>query len=95
MQITFEWDVEKNRINIEKHHISFYEAQKVFLDLDRVVLKDFNHSDNHEDRYFCIGKVENDIITVRFVVRNNSIRIFGAGYWRKGRNIYEKENKIY
>ena len=24
----------------------------------------------------------------------NRIRIFGAGYWRKGKKIYEKENKI-
>jgi len=93
MKFTFEWNEEKNKVNIEKHHISFYEAQKAFLDLNRVVLKDLNHS-NDEDRYFCLGKVEEHILTVRFAIRNNSIRIFGAGYWRKGKKIYEKENKI-
>lgn len=34
------------------------------------------------------------VATVRFTVRNDKIRIFGAGYWRQGKKIYEKENKI-
>lgn len=32
-------------------------------------------------------------MTVRFTYRERRIRIFGAGYWRKGKRIYEK-NKI-
>ena len=48
MQFSFEWDEEKNKINIEKHYISFYEAQKAFLDLNRVVLKDLDHSNNEK-----------------------------------------------
>jgi hypothetical protein len=40
------------------------------------------------------GKVEEHIVTVRFTYRNYKIRIIGAGYWRKGKKIYEKENKI-
>ncbi|WP_297823748.1 hypothetical protein [uncultured Paraglaciecola sp.] len=27
-------------------------------------------------------------------IEKNRIRIFGAGYWRKGKKIYEQENKI-
>lgn len=46
-------------------------------------------------RYYCFGKVGDDIITVRFTYRNNIIRIFGAGYWRKGKAIYAHENKIH
>lgn len=30
-------------------------------------------------------------MTVRFTYRQNRIRIIGAGYWRKGRDVYEKE----
>jgi len=93
MLYSFEWDEEKNEANIKKHLINFYEAQRAFLDTNRVLLKDIEHSDN-EDRYFCLGKVEQRIITVRFTVRNNFIRIFGAGYWRKGKKIYEKKNTI-
>lgn len=49
----------------------------------------------NEERFFCIGKVNEGIITVRFTYRHQKIRIFGAGYWRKGRKLYEKQNKIY
>ena len=31
---------------------------------------------------------------VRFTYRGETIRIIGAGYWRKGRRLYEKENPI-
>lgn len=43
-------------------------------------------------RYYCMGKVDNEIITVRFTYRKNIIRIIGAGFWRKERSLYEKEN---
>ncbi len=48
-----------------------------------------------EERYYCFGKVDENILTVRFIYRSNKIRIIGAGYWIKGKKIYEKENKIY
>ena len=35
--------------------------------------------------------VDGRIITVRFVYRERKIRIIGAGYWRKGKEYYEKE----
>lgn len=93
-QICFDWDETKNRSNIEKHHMSFYEAQKAFLDPNRIVLKDIEHS-SEEERYFCLGKINDNIVTVRFVNRDgNTIRIFGAGYWRKGKKIYEQKNKV-
>jgi hypothetical protein len=41
-----------------------------------------------------MGKVDGGIITVRFTFRNNTIRIFGAGYWRKGKKTYEEKNKL-
>ena len=41
-----------------------------------------------------MGKVADGILTVRFTWRGGTIRIIGAGYWRKGKHIYERENKI-
>ncbi|PKP39273.1 MAG: hypothetical protein CVT98_02455 [Bacteroidetes bacterium HGW-Bacteroidetes-15] len=58
------------------------------------IAKDLNHSQK-EKRYYCFGKVGDGIITVRFTYRNSVIRIIGAGYWRKGRKIYESQNQIY
>ena len=90
---TFEWDENKNILNQKKHNLSFEKAQYAFLDSCRIIAKDIEHSTT-EERFYCFGKVEENIITVRFTYRKNKIRIIGAGYWRKGKQIYEKENKI-
>jgi uncharacterized DUF497 family protein len=91
---TFEWDEEKDKENRSKHGISFLAGQKAFLDPHRVIAEDITHS-TEENRYYCMGRVGEGILTVRFTYRGNVIRIYGAGYWRKGRKIYEEQNKIY
>ena len=91
---TFEWDEEKDKENQSKHGISFLTAQQAFLDPYRVIAEDITHS-TEENRCYCMGRVGEGILTVRFTYRGNLIRIYGAGYWRKGRNIYEEQNKIY
>jgi uncharacterized DUF497 family protein len=71
--------------------LSFYEAQDAFFDKQRVVLRDVKHSAS-ETRYFCIGKTASGgIATVRFTLRKGHIRVIGAGYWRKGKKIYEQQ----
>lgn len=89
----FEWDENKNQINQEKHGVSFYEAQYAFLDEKRIIAEDVNHS-QEEKRFYCFGlnQQRNGVLTVRFTYRLNKIRIFGAGYWRKGRKVYEQAN---
>ena len=93
-KVHFEWDELKEEENQRKHGVSFILAQYAFADSNRVILKDFEHSTD-EERYICIGKINDGILTVRFTYRNEIIRIFGAGYWRKGKKIYEEKNKIY
>ncbi len=89
----FEWDEEKNAQNLQKHGVNFETAQYAFIDKKRVIAKDAEHSDK-EKRYYCFGKVKGGVLTIRFTYRSNHIRIIGAGYWRKGKNIYEKSNKL-
>ncbi len=91
-KVTFEWDENKNQENQEKHNVPFEFAQYAFADPNRVIAEDLSHSQN-EKRYYCFGEVGEGIITVRFTYRGNSIRIIGAGYWRKGRKIYVNANK--
>ena len=86
----FDWDVNKNQQNIIKHGVSFEDAINVFYDPERLTLFDEGHSLS-EDRYYCIGKLDEKILTVRFVIRNGLIRIIGAGYWRKGKKRYEEK----
>jgi uncharacterized DUF497 family protein len=90
----FTWDSTKDLINQEKHGVSFALAQLAFLDQQRIILEDLEHSLD-ENRYYCLGKVTDGILTVRFTYRNDKIRIIGAGYWRKGKKIYESENEIH
>jgi uncharacterized DUF497 family protein len=87
----FEWDTAKDEINRTKHGIGFELAQRAFLNPIRVIAEDLGHGGS-EQRYFCFGQVGDTVVTVRFTWRNKKIRIFGAGYWRKGKSIYEKAN---
>ena len=35
------------------------------------------------------------LLTVRYTVRSGVIRVIGAGYWRKGKKLYEEANQIH
>jgi uncharacterized DUF497 family protein len=87
--VIFDWNDTRDKDNIIKHGVSFYYAQHAFFDENRLIIKDEKHSAT-EERWFCIGRVEDRVITVRFAYRNNVIRIFGAAEWRKWRKFYEK-----
>jgi len=91
----FEWNHDKDIENQVKHDVSFSLAQLAFLDHKRIILEAISHSTKIEQRFYCLGEVAEGILTVRFTYRDKKIRIFGAGYWRKGKRIYEKENKIH
>jgi uncharacterized DUF497 family protein len=90
----FEWDARKDSDNLAKHGVPFALAQYAFADPKRVIAEDSAHS-SREPRYYCFGQVGEGILTVRFTYRSGVIRIFGAGYWRKGKSIYERENQVH
>jgi uncharacterized DUF497 family protein len=68
------------------------QAQEAFFDPHRVIAEDLEHSGD-EQCFYCFGRVGGGVMTVRFTWRAGRIRIFGAGYWRKGRTIYEQQNR--
>jgi uncharacterized DUF497 family protein len=72
----FEWDAEKNKINIEKHGIDFETARFVFFDPRRLVIEDIEHSDT-EDRYKVIGRL-GKILVVIYTIRGEKTRIISA-----------------
>ena len=87
---SFVWNIEKENLNVAKHGVDFETASRAFLDLKRKVFANEKHSGT-EERFYCIGKVDGRVLTVRFVYRHGRIRIFGAGYWRGGKKYYESE----
>ena len=90
----FEWDTKKDDENQKKHGVAFVKAQLAFADPDRVIAEDLSHGSG-EQRYYCFGWVDGGVMTVRFTYREDVIRIFGAGYWRKGKQTYEREREIH
>ena len=85
--MVFEWDDEKEAINIRKHHIDFDTAKKVFNDINRIEIYDVQHS-IFEDRYNTIGLVD-EVLFVVYTERHENIRLISA------RLATEKERRIY
>lgn len=52
--IRFEWDAKKNKLNIQKHKVSFEEAKTVFYDENARIIADPEHSQT-EDRFIILG----------------------------------------
>lgn len=89
----FEWDETKERENIDKHGFSFLRATEAFRDPYGVKLADSTHSEK-ENRFFWVGKDSKGLIlTIRFTLREQKIRIIGCGSWRKYRKYYEEALK--
>ena len=53
--INFEWDENKDRINKQKHQVSFEEAKSVFRDEAALVIADPDHSEA-EERFLILGQ---------------------------------------
>lgn len=75
--LNFEWDEEKNKINKNKHHVSFQTASKVFYDENLVEYPDEEHSQD-EDRYIAIGKVKKILFVLYTIRYEDTIRIISA-----------------
>lgn len=70
----FEWDENKNHINIIKHKINFFDARKIFKGQTIVTCTDRMG----EIRYVAIGEMDGYIIAVVYTNRLNRIRIISA-----------------
>ena len=55
--LLFEWDENKNQINISKQGISFSEASTVFYDERAILFDDPDHSED-EERFLILGMSE-------------------------------------
>jgi hypothetical protein len=73
--VEFEWDDYKANINLQKHHLDFQDAIRVFFDPNRIE-NDDDFVD--EERYRVIGKANNYILLVVYTWREDRIRIISA-----------------
>lgn len=75
--MNFEWDENKNRLNINKHGISFQLAAQVFLDKNHLEFEDTLHSSRDETRSIAIGQVHK-VLFVVYTERLENIRLISA-----------------
>ena len=75
----FEWDAAKERVNRERHGISFDEVRELFTsDVDYLEIYDFEHS-RDEDRFIAIGSVRRGLVVVVYTERHEeTVRIISA-----------------
>ena len=85
--MALEWDNNKNKINIDKHGIDFFDAHKIFQ--NPIITKIDDRTDYQEKRWIGIGKLEQVIVVLVYTQRGKNVRIISI---RKANNI---ERKIY
>jgi uncharacterized DUF497 family protein len=71
----YEWDEDKDRLNVANHGFRFAEITDVFN--DPLFLEDYDgvHSTVCEDRYYGVGNINQVMITVFFTERGNTVKI--------------------
>ncbi|TSA30113.1 MAG: BrnT family toxin [Ignavibacteriales bacterium] len=94
MELVFEWNREKERINFQKHGITFNEAKSVFYDPLARIFDDVIHSVD-ESREIIIGhSFTKKLLLVVYVERKqNQIRIISARQATKKEKKNYEENK--
>ncbi len=88
-QYKFTWDDEKDKKNFKKHGIHFKSAIKIFLDPNKMIRLDEEHT--IEERYNVIGKNKRIYFVVCAFRFENEIRIISARFANK----WEKERYRY
>jgi uncharacterized DUF497 family protein len=95
-ELRFEWDDEKEKLNIRKHGISFDEARTVFYDEKAIQFFDPDRSED-EDRFILLGisfKLRALVVCHCFRKSETVVRIISARkadreeereYWRQRR----------
>jgi uncharacterized DUF497 family protein len=78
MALTFEWDEDKAKANLNKHQVSFEEARSVFNEPLAITIPDPEHSSD-ESRYIDIGlSSRGRTLVVVYAERRGNIRIISV-----------------
>lgn len=93
MSLRFIWNPKKARTNLDKHGVSFEEAETVFADPSAWIYPDPLHSED-ENREIMIGQsTAGVLVLVCFTETEDAVRIFSARPPAKNeRRKYEEES---
>lgn len=73
----FDWDPQKNVLNVRKHKVPFEYAARVFLDPGRLDAVD-DRKDYGEERRITVGRIDERVFVVVYVDRGGVIRLISA-----------------
>jgi len=74
----FEWNADKSKSNISKHHVTFEEAMSAFRDPFSLTTPDPDHSEL-EDRLILMGLSDRQrLLVVVYVEREDNLRLISA-----------------
>lgn len=87
----FIWDEGNREKSMSKHGVGFYEAEEVFLNVDKTVALGVQHSPKvDEPRFGILGMTNNKrLLFVSFTIRGSGVRVISA------RPMNRKERKLY
>ncbi|MFM7352610.1 MAG: BrnT family toxin, partial [Microcystis aeruginosa] len=83
----FEWDDQKNNINIEKHGIDFDFAKEIFSGV--WISKPDNRRDYGEERLIALGLLGEFVLVAVYTLREQKIRLIST------RRANAEERRIY
>lgn len=75
--MTFEWDPDKERLNLRKHKVRFDYAARVFFDQNRLDVVD-DRENYGEERRITIGRIDERLFVVVYTDRGENIRLISA-----------------
>jgi len=83
----FEWDEQKNQINIRKHGLDFADAPTVFAGATFTFEDD--RFDYGEDRFITLGMLAGEVVVITHTERSDNVRIISM------RKATKYEQKLY
>lgn len=93
MDLHFEWDADKARLNLTKHGVSFDEAVAAFSDQLGRVLDDKRHSRSERLDVLMALSLRSRLLVVMFTVRETALRLISARLATRAERIrYDEAN---
>jgi uncharacterized DUF497 family protein len=83
----FEWDEQKNQINIRKHGLDFADAPTVFAGATFTFEDD--RFDYREDRFITLGMLAGEVVVIAHTEQGDNVRIISM------RKATKYEQKLY
>ncbi len=84
----YEWDSDKNEMNIKKHGLSFEEILGVFNDPFFIEKVDWEHSTLQEERIVGLGNINGIVVLTTVFTERERIRIISSRIATKRRGSF-------